>query len=131
MNKVVENFLAGYSIEVTQRVVSNIDNFSDILPKGTLVYIAYIEGTPIEDMVKTSRELKENGFKKAPTRVLPNFLLGLLALFLKDIALFKDRLGKSQVTKADKAKKLLLWKPNFVEKAIIGTAKQYRETRKL
>ena len=75
--------------------------------------------------------LKDNGFKKAPTRVVPNFLLGFLAFFLKDIALFKDRLGKSQVTKADNAKKLLLWKPNFVEKAIIGTAKQYRETRKL
>ena len=66
MNKVVENFLTGYSIEVTPRVVSNIDNFSDILPKGTLVYIAYIEGTPIEDMVKTSRELKENGFIPMP-----------------------------------------------------------------
>ena len=40
-------------------MVSNIDNFSDILPKGTLVYIAYIEGTPIEDMVDTPMKLKE------------------------------------------------------------------------
>ena len=82
-------------------------------------------------LAEIGRILKDNGFKKAPTRVVPNFLLGFLAFFLKDIALFKDRLGKSQVTKADNAKKLLLWKPNFVEKAIIGTAKQYRETRKL
>ena len=44
MNEAVKNFLTGYSIEVTPKVVSNIDNFSDILPKGTLVYIAYIEG---------------------------------------------------------------------------------------
>ena len=66
MNEAVKNFLTGYSIEVTPRVVSNIDNFSDILPKGTLVYIAYIEGTPIEDMVNTAKQLNENGFIAMP-----------------------------------------------------------------
>ena len=29
------------------------------------------------------------------------------------------------------AKKLLDWKPGFVEKAIIDTAKKYKETRKI
>ena len=75
--------------------------------------------------------LKNNGFKKVPTIVAPNFLLGLLSLFLKDIALFKDRLGKSQITKSDNAKKLLEWKPGFVEDAIVDTAKKYKETRKI
>jgi dihydroflavonol-4-reductase len=75
--------------------------------------------------------LKNNGFKKVPTVVVPNFLLGLLSFFLKDIALFKDRLGKSQITKSDNAKKLLEWKPGFVEDAIIDTAKKYKETRKI
>ena len=75
--------------------------------------------------------LKNNGFKKVPTIVAPNFLLGLLSLFLKDIALFKDRLGKSQITKSDNAKKLLQWNPGFVENAIIDTAKKYKETRKI
>ncbi|MEC9475284.1 MAG: aldehyde reductase [Candidatus Neomarinimicrobiota bacterium] len=82
-------------------------------------------------LVEIGKILKDNGFKKAPTRVVPNFLLGFLALFLKDIALFKDRLGKSQITKSDNAKNLLGWKPEFVEKAIIETAKKYKETRKL
>ena len=75
--------------------------------------------------------LKNNGFTKVPSIVLPNFLLGFLSFFLKDIALFKDRLGKSQITKSDNAKKLLDWKPGFVEKAIIDTAKKYKETRKI
>ena len=75
--------------------------------------------------------LKNNGFKKVPTIVAPNFLLGFLSFFLKDIALFKDRLGKSQITKSDNAKKLLDWKPGLVENAIIDTAKKYKETRKI
>ena len=75
--------------------------------------------------------LKNNGFKKVPTIVAPNFLLGFLSFFLKDIALFKDRLGKSQITKSDNAKKLLEWKPGFVEDAIVDTAKKYKVTRKI
>jgi nucleoside-diphosphate-sugar epimerase len=38
-------------------------------------------------------------------------------------------LGKSQITKADNAKKLLGWKPNNVEEAIVDTAKKYKATR--
>ena len=68
--------------------------------------------------------LKNNGFKKVPSTVVPNFLIGLLSFFLKDIALFKNRLGKSQITKADNAKKLLGWKPSNVEEAIVDTAKK-------
>ena len=75
--------------------------------------------------------LKNNGFTKVPSIVVPNFLLGFLSFFLRDIALFKDRLGKSQITKSDNAKKLLDWKPAFVEEAIIDTAKKYKETRKI
>ena len=75
--------------------------------------------------------LKNNGFKKVPTFVVPNFLLGFLSFFIKDIALFKDRLGKSQITKSDNAVKLLKWNPGFVEEAIIDTAKKYKETRKI
>tara|TARA_B100000073_G_scaffold317195_1_gene294393 strand:- start:3338 stop:4192 length:855 start_codon:yes stop_codon:yes gene_type:complete len=66
MTEAVKKFLTDYSIEVTPRVVLNIDNFVDILPKGTLVYIAYIEGTPMEDMVNTAKQLNENGFIAMP-----------------------------------------------------------------
>jgi len=55
-NNNLTNFIAGYSIEVTPRALSKIDNLAEILPKGTRVYIAHIEGTPIDEMVKTAQK---------------------------------------------------------------------------
>ena len=77
-------------------------------------------------MVDIAKILKKSGFKKVPTKVMPNFFLWFLAIFLKDIALFKDRLSKSQTTDASNAKKVLNWNPSNVEDAIIATAKQYQ-----
>ena len=62
----LENFLFDYSIEVMPRTAEKIENFRDILPKNTRVYIAHIEGTPIEDMVKTAKRLAEDGFSTMP-----------------------------------------------------------------
>ncbi len=39
---------------------------ADILPAGTRVYVAHIEGTPIEDMVATARRLTDEGFPVMP-----------------------------------------------------------------
>ena len=36
------------SIEVMPRTAEKVENFRDLLPEGTRVYIAHIEGTPIE-----------------------------------------------------------------------------------
>ena len=62
----LESFLLDYSIEVMPRTAEKIENFRDILPKNTRVYIAHIEGTPIEDMVKTAKRLEEDGFCTMP-----------------------------------------------------------------
>ena len=62
----LERFLQGYSIEVMPRTAEKIENFQDILPKGTRVYIAHIEGTPIEDMVKTAARLASEGYAVMP-----------------------------------------------------------------
>ncbi len=48
------------------RTAENIENFKDLLPKNTRVYIAHIEGTPIDDMVKTAKRLAEDGFATMP-----------------------------------------------------------------
>ena len=53
---IVRNFLEGYSIEVTPNAASKIDDFAEILPANTRIYIAHIEGTPIEDMVATAKK---------------------------------------------------------------------------
>jgi methylenetetrahydrofolate reductase (NADPH) len=62
----VEAFLQGFSIEVMPRTAEKVENFREILPAGTRVYIAHIEGTPIEDMVATARRLHADGFPVMP-----------------------------------------------------------------
>lgn len=59
-------FLNGYSIEVMPRTAEKVPDFKAILPKGTRVYIAHIEGTPIEDMVRTAARLHADGFPVMP-----------------------------------------------------------------
>ena len=63
---IVRNFLEGYSIEVTPNAASKIDNFAEILPANTRIYIAHIEGTPIEDMVATAKKISYEGFSPMP-----------------------------------------------------------------
>ena len=62
----LKNFLNNFSIEVTPRAVAKIENLSELIPTGTLVYIAHIEGTPIEEMVKTAKKINEQGYATMP-----------------------------------------------------------------
>jgi len=64
--KSLESFLQDYSIEVMPRTAKKIDSFRDLLPSSTRVYIAHIEGTPIDDMVATARRLTDEGFAVMP-----------------------------------------------------------------
>ncbi|WP_108837893.1 5,10-methylenetetrahydrofolate reductase [Tateyamaria sp. Alg231-49] len=83
----VETFLQGYSIEVMPRTAEKVADFRAILPKGTRVYIAHIEGTPIEDMVATAKRLNADGFP-----VMPHFP----ARIIKDAATLKDWVARYQ-----------------------------------
>jgi len=60
------SFLNGFSIEVMPRTAEKIEDFGAILPAGTRVYIAHIEGTPIEEMVATASRLRREGFEPMP-----------------------------------------------------------------
>lgn len=62
----VEAFLNGYSIEVMPRTAAKVEDFQSLLPAGTRVYIAHIDGTPIEEMVATAKRLAEDGFPVMP-----------------------------------------------------------------
>ena len=62
----VAAFLEGFSIEVMPRTAAKIDSFAEILPAGTRVYVAHIEGTPIDEMVSTAKRLAEEGFPVMP-----------------------------------------------------------------
>ena len=70
----VEAFLDGYSIEVMPRTAEKIENFQALLPRSTRVYIAHIDGTPIEDMVATAKRLAGEGYT-----VMPHFPARIIA----------------------------------------------------
>lgn len=74
-NNILNNFLKDFSIEVTPKAASKIENFSDYLPANTLIYIAHIEGTPIDDMVQTAKKITDQGFSAMPhfpARIIKN-----------------------------------------------------------
>nr|WP_227257968.1 methylenetetrahydrofolate reductase [Kangsaoukella pontilimi] len=73
--------LDGFSIEVMPRTAEKIDDFRALLPRGTRVYIAHIDGTPIEEMVATAKRLAADGFE-----VMPHFPARIIA----DEAEFRD-----------------------------------------
>ncbi|MCA8869251.1 MAG: methylenetetrahydrofolate reductase [Rhodobacteraceae bacterium] len=62
----VGDLLQGFSIEVMPRTAAKIADFRAILPAGTMVYIAHIEGTEINDMVATAKRLTDEGFRAMP-----------------------------------------------------------------
>ena len=66
--------LQGYSIEVMPRTAAKVEDFRALLPAGTRVYIAHIEGTPIRDMVATAARLARDGFE-----VMPHFPARIIA----------------------------------------------------
>ncbi len=94
----VEAFLQGYSIEVMPRTAEKVENFRDLLPESTRVYIAHIEGTPIEDMVATAKRLNADGFP-----VMPHFP----ARIIHNRAMLEDWIARYQ-GEADVKQALLL-----------------------
>ena len=87
VNPQVEAFLNNYSIEIMPRTAEKVEDFRELLPKGTRVYIAHIEGTPIEDMVNTAKRVADEGFP-----VMPHFP----ARIIKDEATLTDWIARYQ-----------------------------------
>lgn len=97
-SKHLEAFLQGYSIEVMPRTAEKVEDFRALLPEGTRVYIAHIEGTPIEDMVATAKRLNAEGYP-----VMPHFP----ARIIKDQTVLADWIARYQ-GEADVKQALLL-----------------------
>ena len=98
VNPQIESFLQDYSIEVMPRTAEKVEDFRTLLPEGTRVYIAHIEGTPIEDMVATAKRLSADGFN-----VMPHFP----ARIIKDEGTLADWIARYQ-GEADVKQALLL-----------------------
>ena len=83
----LKNFLVDFSIEVMPRTASKIESFKEILPQNTRVYIAHIEGVPIEEMVETAKRISGEGFA-----VMPHFP----ARIIKDQNTLEDWINRYQ-----------------------------------
>ena len=83
----LKDFLVDFSIEVMPRTASKIKSFSEILPQNTRVYIAHIEGVPIDEMVETAKRISGEGFN-----VMPHFP----ARIIKDKNMLEDWINRYQ-----------------------------------
>ena len=83
-----------FSIEVMPRTAEKIVDFNLILPEGTYVYIAHLEGTPITAMVETATRLVNANFN-----VVPHFP----ARLIKNKATLEDWIKRYSDAGIDKA----------------------------
>lgn len=83
----VTSLMEDYSIEVMPRTTEKIEDFRTLLPEKTRVYVAHIEGTPIEDMVATAARLARDGM-----HVMPHFP----ARIIQDRATLADWIARYQ-----------------------------------
>jgi methylenetetrahydrofolate reductase (NADPH) len=97
-NGILADFLDGFSIEVMPRTAEKVEDFAAILPQGTRVYIAHIDGTPVEDMVATAARLRADGMTP-----MPHFP----ARIIKDRAMLTDWIARYR-GEADVRQALLL-----------------------
>ena len=68
-------FLDGASIEVMPRTAEKIGDFRDILPAGTQVFVAHIDGTEPGEMAATVARLSAEGMRPVPhipARIVPD-----------------------------------------------------------
>ena len=94
VNPQIEAFLNDFSIEVMPRTAEKIEDFRDLLPKTTRVYVAHIEGMPIEDMVITAKRLASEGYD-----VMPHFPARIIkdeATLRNWIAMYQGEAGVDQ-----------------------------------
>ncbi len=94
VNAQLEAFLDGYSIEVMPRTAEKVEDFRELLPRGTRVYIAHIDGTPIEEMVATAARLAREGYDVMPH--FPARIIADLATLENWIAMYQGEAGVKQ-----------------------------------
>ena len=78
-------------------------------------------------LLEMNRILIANGFKKAPIRQAPNFLIKFIGLFNKELGVISGFVGKTKYTNSENAKNILDFKFEGVNNAIVDTAKKLEE----
>jgi len=81
----------------------------------------------IQQVSLTLRERVGNKARRAPTRVVPNFLIRGLALFDPQVANVVSELGKLKEFSNERAKTVLGWQPGAAADALVATAESLIE----
>ena len=68
--------------------------------------------------------LKGAGYDKSPTREIPNFMLKIMAIFIKKLSGMKRSVGRKVVSDKSKSKELFDWEYITAEDSAVESAKQ-------
>lgn len=62
----IVDFVRGFSTETTPGLAARIPSFREYLPAGVPVYVAYMPGSDFDEVIRTARRLREEGFRPVP-----------------------------------------------------------------
>jgi dihydroflavonol-4-reductase len=132
-NSLVKNMING-SVPGTPRIHIGIVDVRDVAS----AHILAMESSSAdgERIIVSEKELwvhevaailRDAGFNKTPKVVFPKWLMKIVALFRKDLALMIPMIGKRRDVSSAKARELLGWRPMKAELSIIDTAQQLKD----
>ena len=132
-NSLVKNMING-SVPGTPKIHIGIVDVRDVASAHILAMES--SGANGERIIVSEKELwvhevaailRDAGFNKTPKVVFPTWLMKIVALFRKDLALMIPMIGKRRDVSSSKARELLGWKPIKAELSIIDTAQQLKD----
>jgi dihydroflavonol-4-reductase len=132
-NSLVKNMING-SVPGTPKIHIGIVDVRDVASAHILAIES--SGANGERIIVSEKELwvhevaailRDAGFNKTPKVVFPKWLMKIVALFRKDLALMIPMIGKRRDVSSSKARELLGWKPIKAELSIIDTAQQLKD----
>ena len=86
--------LSGFSLEVMPRTAAKVADFGAILPAGTRVYIAHIDGADEDGMVATAARLRAEGMVAMPH--IPARSIAGRAALARLVGRYRDEAGVEQ-----------------------------------
>ena len=132
-NSLVKNMING-SVPGTPKIHIGIVDVRDVASAHILAMES--SGANDERIIVSEKELwvhevaailRDAGFNKTPKVVFPKWLMKIVALIRKDLALMIPMIGKRRDVSSSKARELLGWKPIKAELSIIDTAQQLKD----
>lgn len=110
-------------VDVRDVVDLHVRAMTDPAANGERFLAASGASMTIREMAETLRERLGEAAKRVPTRVLPNWLVRLVALFDPELRSVAPELGQRKNASSAKARSLLGWSPISREDAIVATGR--------